>query len=49
MNGRAIIGLAICAAGIFFTFVVNTGYIWYGAIIWGGVMAVRGLSSGNDG
>jgi hypothetical protein len=47
MNSRALIGLAICAAGIFFTFVVQTGYIWYGAIIWGGIMFIRGLAQGD--
>lgn len=47
MNSRALIGLAICAAGVFFTFVVQTGYIWYGAIIWGGIMFIRGLAQGD--
>ncbi|WP_158501623.1 hypothetical protein [Vitiosangium sp. GDMCC 1.1324] len=49
MNSRALMGLGICAAGIFFTFIVKTGFIWYGAIIWGGIMFFRGLSEGSGG
>ena len=47
MNSRALTGLAICVAGVIFTFVVKTGFIWYGAIIWGGIMFVRGLAQGD--
>ncbi len=49
MNSRALMGLGICAAGIIFTFVVKTGFIWYGAILWGAVMFFRGLSDGGSG
>jgi hypothetical protein len=47
MNTRAIIGLCICVAGIIFTWVVPTGRIWFGAIIWGAIMFVRGLAQGD--
>jgi hypothetical protein len=49
MSSRSLMGLAICAAGIIFTFVVKTGFIWYGAIIWGAVMFFRGLGEGSGG
>ena len=36
-------GLFICGIGILFT-TLNTGYIWWGAIIFGGIQFIRGLS-----
>ena len=41
---RTIIGgLSVCTFGILLT-IFQTGYIWWGAIIFGGIMFFRGLS-----
>lgn len=39
-------GGVICLAGVIFTFVIPTGYIWWGAIVFGGLMCVQGLAQG---
>jgi hypothetical protein len=46
MNGRAISGLVICVLGIVFTFFVKTGFIWWGAIVFGAIRFFHGLSQG---
>jgi hypothetical protein len=44
MNSQVLTGLALVVAGVVFTFVIKTGFIWWGAIVVGAIMIVRGLT-----